>query len=738
MKRIVSRTLPFTLSALALVISGCSQEQEQANTTVPAAQVEAPTPVATAVPVTASKTLPAVASYAAAAKRANVRFNLPEWEKSVDDINRATDEAIATLEAGSDAIASTPMDALTFENTIATGDAGFYPAIIVSERLDVIRESSQDEAMRDAARDASSRMQDAFIEASFRQDVYDVMKAYADTQPQLTGEDAMLLKVTMRDYRRNGMDLSQDKKDELKQLKKDLSEMGLAFSKNINEARADVIYTAEELSGLSDDFLNNKEVKMDDGTYKVKGNITWQYLKVTENAKSEATRKKLTVARYSRAMDNNGPLFSKMLKTRTKIARLLGYAHWADYRIEPKMAKDAATAYAFVESLSAGLDEKYQTEIETLRKMKAEETGNSDAVLNIWDRRYYENQLKKTKYNVDSDALKVFFELDRTLDGMFRIFEENFALKIEEVEAPYKWVDDLRLYAVSDSGTGDPLGLIYMDMFPREGKYNHFAQFGVTTGKLLADGTYQRPVVALICNFPPATETKPSLLTHDHVETLFHEFGHALHSVLTQTKYANFSGTAVPRDFVEAPSQMLENWIWDKSVLDRFAVDYRDESKKLPADVLDKMEAARKATIATFYRRQLAFGIMDLKLHTRTDDETFDNFITFTNDAMGEIALEVPENTGFVASFGHLGGGYDAGYYGYAWADAISADMAAVFKASPGKLMDQTVGRRLRDEIYATGGSREIEESILAFLGRPRSLDAFYEQIGMNQDAAVD
>ena len=189
----------------------------------------------------------------------------------------------------------------------------------------------------------------------------------------------------------------------------------------------------------------------------------------------------------------------------------------------------------------------------------------------------------------------------------------------------------------------------------------------------------------------------------------------------------------MPRDFVEAPSQMLENWIWDKSVLDRFAVDYRDPSKKIPADTLGKMEEARLATIGTWYRRQLSFGMLDLKLHMSTNEKDFENFVEVSNEIMTDVYLDPPSSTAFVASFGHLGGGYDAGYYGYAWAEAISADMASVFEKSPGGLMDKDVGIRLREEIYAKGGSREIDDSITAFLGRDRSLQPFFEYIGLGE-----
>lgn len=680
------------------------------------------------------ETLKSLASFQSAANKANVLFDVPVWETTPAEISASVDSAIAKADKKLDAIAGLKNDDITFENSIAALDDAFYEVVNVSDRVDVIRESHQDKAMRDRALVVSKKIQTWYVAAGFREDVYKTVAAYAGTNPVLEGEDAMLLKETIRDYRRNGMGLAKDKRDQLKKLKTELNNMGLEFATNITDAKAIVEFSAEELAGLPEDFLSNKELKTEKGTYKIKANVTWQYLAVMQDATNEETRKKLVTVRSNRAREKNVPLFINMLKTRAQIAELLGYDSWADYRIEPKMAKTAKIALDFETRLVEGLEPKFQAEMVLLQKLKAEETGNPDATVKLWDMRYYKNKLKKTHYQVDTEKLKVYFELNNVLSGMFDIFEEIFRLNIEAVEPGYKWVDDLRLYAVSDSETAEPLGLIYMDLFPRENKYGHFAQFGVTTGKLLSNGEYQRPVVALICNFPPATEDKPSLLKHSDVETLFHEFGHALHSVLTQTSYASFSGTSVPRDFVEAPSQMLENWIWDKSVLDRFAVDYRDPNKKIPADTLDKMEQARQATIGTWYRRQLSFGMLDLKLHLSTDEKDFENFVEVSNEIMTDVYLEPPSSTAFVASFGHLGGGYDAGYYGYAWAEAISADMASVFEKSPGGLMDKDVGIRLREEIYAKGGSREIDDSITAFLERDRSLQPFFEYIGLGNE----
>src|SRR5436189_219076 len=285
-------------------------------------------------------------------------------------------------------------------------------------------------------------------------------------------------------------------------------------------------------------------------------------------------------------------------------------------------------------------------------------------------------------------------------------------------------------YLVTDSATGEPLGMFYLDMFPREGKFNHFAQFEIISGKLLTDGKYQRPTVALLCNFPPASADKPSLLTHSDVETLFHEFGHALHSIVTRAKYGRFAGTHVPGDFVEAPSQMLQNWVWDKKVLDTFAADYRDPSKKIPAEIVKKMNDAKLATAGVFYRRQFAFASLDLALHdVHPENEPYD-CVGISNPILERVFLPIDPSTTFVSYFGHLNG-YDAGYYGYAWADAIAADMATVFEKAKDGYLDKQAGLRLRREIYEPGESRDVNISIEKFLGRKQSVQPFLKKIGI-------
>ena len=286
---------------------------------------------------------------------------------------------------------------------------------------------------------------------------------------------------------------------------------------------------------------------------------------------------------------------------------------------------------------------------------------------------------------------------------------------------------------VTDSSTGEPLGMFYLDMFPREGKFNHFAQFEIISGKLLPDGKYQRPTVALLCNFSPPAADKPSLMTHQEVETLFHEFGHALHSIVTRAKYGRFAGTHVPGDFVEAPSQMLQNWVWDKKVLDMFAADYRDPSKKIPAEIIKKMNDAKLANAGVLYRRQFAFASLDLELHNQhAEDMPFD-CVAISNPILEKVFLPIDPSTTFVSYFGHLNG-YDAGYYGYAWADAIAADMATVFEKAKDGYLDKQAGMKLRHEIYEPGDSRDVTVSIEKFLGRKQSIQPFLKKIGIPRE----
>ena len=662
-----------------------------------------------------------------AAKFNNV-ITVPTFETTTNEVHATVKQTIAEGNTALDRIGKLGLRDVTFNNTVcALDDLGFQLGLVDS-RLSLIKETSTNAALRDAATDAVKQLEEWMVGLDYREDVYRAVKAYADTNPALAGEDARLLFETMRDYRRVGLELPKTERDEVERMRKELTRLCTDFESNVTKAEKVLKFTKAELDGVPEDFL--RQIKTGDDEYTVKANITWHYLTVMDNARREDIRKSFYIAYSNLAREDNVPLLEKILLLRNDIAKRLGYKTWADYETEVKMVKNAATAIKFEDDLETGLQPGFHAELDEFRQLKVKETGDANAQINVWDWRYFSNQLKKEKYNVDAEQLRVYFPYQRVLDGMFNIYQCIFGLKFERVEPPYKWIGDLQLYAVSDAQTGEPLGLFYLDMFPREGKYNHFAQFGIIGGKLLPDGKYQRPTCALICNFPTPANDHPSLMSHEDVVTIFHEFGHAMHTILTRAKYARFSGTSVPGDFVEAPSQMLENWVWDKKVMDSFAADYRDPSKKIPAEILAKLKEAKLATEGTRYERQVSYGLMALALHTRIHDDNAQQVVPLSNKVLSDAFLPVPEDTAFVAYFGHIIG-YGAGYYGYAWADAIAADMATVFEKSPDGYFDKQAGMRLRKEIYEPGDSRDVNVSIEKFLGRPRSLEPFLEKLGI-------
>ena len=674
--------------------------------------------------------LKTVDDFRAAAAKANAVLTIPDWEQTPEAVEVSMKDAIAKANAALDKIGAQDLSKVTFKSTVVALDDATYQAGIAANKATIIKETNTNPAMRTAGENAVKTFQEWAVGIDYREDVYKAIKAFADTHPKLTGEDEKLLKETLRDYRRAGLELPSDQRREVEQLRKELSKLGTDFDTNIVKANAPVMFTKADLDGLPDSFFASPGIKTGDDVYTVMANVTWQFNTVEENAKSEATRKQLYLIREMLAKDTNVPVLNQMLALRNKIALRLGYKSWDDYQTEVKMAKTGANAEKYINDFVGGSQPKFDSEVAELQKLKAADTKDPHAKIEVWDWRYYSNQRNKQKYAVDKEALRAYFPFRKVLDGMFNIYQNIFGLKFEKIVAPYKWIDDLQLYLVTDSATGEPLGMFYLDMFPREGKFNHFAQFDIISGKLLSDGKYQRPTVALLCNFPPATADKPSLLTHQDVETLFHEFGHALHSIVTRAKYGRFAGTHVPGDFVEAPSQMLQNWVWDKKVLDTFAADYRDTSKKIPTEIVKKINDAKLANAGVLYRRQFAFASLDLALHNQHPEDVPYDCVAISNPILEKVFLPIDPSTTFVSYFGHLNG-YDAGYYGYAWADAIAADMATVFEKAKDGYLDKQAGMNLRREIYEPGDSRDVNVSIEKFLGRKQSIQPFLKKIGI-------
>jgi len=668
-------------------------------------------------------------AFRAAASAHGVAFDLPRFEETAEEVAARVDLVLLSADDALAVIAAQDPQRVTFAGAFAALDDVIYPVYTVLNRMWLMKETQPDAAMRAACSEAVQRLETWLVGVGYREDLYRVCAGFADRYRAgqagtLEGERLKLFEDTMRDYRRAGFALDAETRAQVAELLVRRNELATVFDTNVTEAAAELVFSAEELEGVPGSFLEASRTI--DGRHRVRAHVTPDYIAVMENAVRRDVRQALMHARYTLAKEENGAVLAELVATRDRIANLLGYANWADYQIEPKMAGDGATALAFVEGLLEGLEPRFRAEVDILTTILRDALGDPDASLEWWDFRWAQNQLMKGTYGVDSEALRVYFPLDRVLDGMFAAYQRIFGLEFREVEPPQKWVDDLRLYTVTDRATGAPLGAFYLDLFPRAGKYNHFAQFDIIGGKRRGDGRYQRPVAALVCNFTPGVGDTPALMTHGEVETVFHEFGHAMHTILTQASYTQFAGASVPRDFVEAPSQMFEAWAWDPAVLATFAADWRDPSRRLPQERVAAMKEAEMATVGIYYRRQMGLALSDLRLHMGGELDPQE----VVNRANSEALFPLPEDTHFGAYWGHLTG-YDAGYYGYGWADVLAADMATIFEQAPDRFFDVDAGMRLRHEIYEVGGSRPVDESVRAFLGREPRDEAFLRSLGI-------
>jgi thimet oligopeptidase len=564
-----------------------------------------------------------------------------------------------------------------------------------------------------------------------RIDVYNVFKAYCDTKPQLEGEASRLLDRIMREYKRTGMHLPEAQRDEVKQLKERMSELPTTYAKNSNEENTKFELTAEEMKGLPSDFLDSHRKDGADALYEVSLKYP-DYIPMMKYCKVPETRKKLEFGFNNRNNPENAQLLEELVELRHKQAQILGYETHAHFIQEFRMAKSPEKVKAFLEDLATKLDALWEKEILVLKKYKEEDCKENgvpyDGEIHAYDVPYLKNLVEEKDYQVDQNEVKKYFALGAVTDELLAIYQELLGLKFVEVKDPEVWHEEVRLFEVYNAGGGaDLVGMFYMDMHPREGKYSHAACFGLQPGCTLPDGRRQIPVAAGVMNFSKPTETAPALLLHSEVTTFFHEFGHVMHQICSEAQFSRFSGTAVERDFVEAPSQMLENWCWTEEGLARLSSLHTDPSQKLPAELLQKLVASKNANAGYANKRQIVLGTFDQTIHTKPKADTAADLAAVNKRVLG---LDLTPGTNMAASFGHLAGGYDAQYYGYLWSEVFSADMFESRFKSEG-VFNQQVGLDYRKCILAPGGSQDASDMLRNFLGRDPMPEPFLRSIGL-------
>ena len=583
--------------------------------------------------------------------------------------------------------------------------------------------------VRDAGNAAEERIQKWAVELVFRPDFYRAIKSYSESPEAagLSGERCRMLEFLLRDLRKAGHELDDDSRAEVKKLTERLVELGVLFQRNIDEHQDHLVVTRDDLEGMPESYIEGLEAGDTEGTLKV----TMAYPDVVpfmENSPRRDLREELSRKFNSRAVEPNRPLLEEAIAARQRIAEIFSQPSWAHHQLEEKMAKNPEAVRSFYASLLPGLSEIGQSELGKLTEMLR--ADGFDGELQGYDFRYYDTQLRRRDYGVDPTEVAAHFPLQQVLDGMLELTGEVFGLRYRKIDRP-SWHPDVFAYAIDDAATGQEIAHFFMDLFPREGKFSHAAAFPLIPGRRLDDGSYQKPLAAIVANFTKPGTERPSLLQHQEVETFFHEFGHILHQTLTRAELTKFSGTSTEGDFVEAPSQIMENWTWQPQVLARFARHYQT-GQPIPPELVSQLTAAKNLNIALLTLRQAQFGLLDMWMHDETPQKDLDDIHVRST----QVSLfPVHPDTFYPASFGHLLGGYDAGYYGYLWSEVYGDDMWSRFEKEG--VTNPKVGADYRREVLERGGSRDGMEHLRAFLGREPNNEAFLRKLGMGTEPPV-
>lgn len=639
------------------------------------------------------------------------------------DLAPAEAAARVKLEKDLAALIAIPQEERTFENTIMGYERAFDNygnALGMSGFLSYV---STDKQFRDAANDLQMQISQYMVDVATRRDVYKAIREYTDTNPRLDPVQAKLVKEMLIGFKNSGMDLNDADLEKFKALNKEKAEYIIKFDKNIQEYKDPLAVTQEQLRGLGEDYIQ-KLSKTDDGKYLVTLDYP-DYVPFMQNADDEQARKELEFKFNRRGGQENVELLEKTLTLRREIARLLGYKNHAELRLEDRMAKNPKTVMAFLKDLQKKLKPLGKKEDKEMIAYKNSKTGKNSRTLYSWESGYWSNKFRKENLELDSEKIKEYFPSQVVIDGMLDLFGGVFGITFEPVDIPV-WHPDVKAFKIKDKASGELVAYFYMDLYPREGKYKHAACFGLVEGEEKQDGTYQIPFVAIVANLNKPSGDTPSLLKHSEVETLFHEFGHVLHNALTKAKYSAFSGTSVSWDFVEAPSQMLERWAWDPQVLKKISRHYQT-GESLPDDLIKRMIAAKNFGAGGMYLRQDFFAQYDMTLHTAdTTPDTTKLYFELTKKIRG---LPLTKGTIPQASFGHIMGGYDAGYYGYLWSEVIAEDFFGEFKKNG--IFNPETGLKFRREILEKGGTLDEEKMVENFLGRPADNKPFLKSIGL-------
>ncbi|MGI9317851.1 MAG: M3 family metallopeptidase [bacterium] len=606
--------------------------------------------------------------------------------------------------------------------------------------LNSVRDSQE---LREAYQICLPKLSDYATEMGQNRQLFDKVEALGSggSFDALDHSKQKVIDNAIRDFRLSGINLEPSDQQRFREISSELSSLGNRFSQNVLDAtdawNVDVI-DPNGVAGIPANALGLARQTADEAG--VKGwRFTLQgpsYLAVITYADDRDLREKIYRAYVTRASDtgpiggqwDNSKIIDQILRLRREQAKLLGYENYAAFSVATKMADSSTEIFDFLEELSEKSKAIGQNEVTELEQFAAENLSQDN--LEPWDYAYMSEKLRQHRYDFSQESLRPYFPLPKVLEGMFEIVSRLFGIRVEASPPPSLWHEDVQFFKIIDQAN-EIRGFFYVDLYSRKHKRGG-AWMADCIGRRLTSEGLQLPVAFLTCNFSAPVEGRPSQLTHEEVMTLFHEFGHGLHHMLTKIDVAGVSGiNGVPWDAVELPSQFLENWCWEREALDLIS-GHIETCEALPQELLEKMRLAKNFHSAMQMCRQLEFSLFDMKLHTEYDPDGEQTVQEVLNQVRDQVAVvKAPEFNRFQHSFGHVfAGGYAAGYYSYKWAEVLSADAYSLFEENG--IFDPSTGRSFLENILEKGGSEEPMVLFEAFRGRKPSVDALLRHSGLS------
>lgn len=574
--------------------------------------------------------------------------------------------------------------------------------------------------VQNASNDCNTQESAFYTDITASPQLYAAVAAAARNSKPKNVYERKLTSIWIDTFKRSGAALPAAKRMEFVQLSKELTDLQNKFDQNLGNDATTITITPAQAAPLPADFVAALKHAPNGGYIVPVSEATVS--EFLQNERDESARQAYYLAYNNREGAANTPLLERAIAVRDRLAHLLGYETWAAYQLSDRMAKTPGRVEQFLTSLDKTLLPKARADILRLTALKATDTGTASAAFQPWDFTYYDNMLQKTEYAVDENQIRQYFPVQHTIDAVLNIYHRLLSVDFKQISPSDAWNPDVFEYSVSDSRTGRFIGTTYFDLYPRPHKYSHFANFPILPVRRLANGTYRPPFAAVVGNWPRPAPGHPALLSHDDVVTFFHEFGHNMAALLATAPYETLSNGFV-WDFVEAPSQMLENFVWQPSILKQISSNVQTGAP-LPDNLIAALVRSRFVDYAYATTRQIMYAQIDMTYHTSGAHVN----TTAVWDRLASELTPVPAVPGTrpQASFGHLMSGYDAGYYGYLWSKVYAQDMFTAFLQ--GGLENPAVGMRYRRDILQPARTYDPDTEVKNFLGRAMSPKAFYEE----------